>query len=274
MIELGKQSFRKVLRIIRTQNNKNLFWWQGPPYNAGDWVGPFLYKAITSNEPHFRKASNKSLSTVYLTVGSLARWFCEDSIVWGSGIIERNEDFWQPYQTLAVRGPHTRDRFLELGYSCPEIYGDPAILMPKFYKPEQAVEYKLGIIPHYSNFDQAIEYYGKDEDTLVIDIKLPLKEVIKKILSCKSIVSSSLHGLIFAHSYKIPAGYIEFTSKPGGDGVKFMDYYASGKIMSVPEALILNNKVPVIELEQHAISSPMPDLDPLLDPLLAACPFK
>ena len=107
----------------------------------------------------------------------------------------------------------------------------------------------------------------------MIDIRWPLEEVIKTTLSCACIVSSSLHGLIFAHSYGIPAAQVEFADKPGGDGIKFLDYYAAGGIQTPERPLIIEQKISIIEFEQYVSDSPQPNLVPLIDPLLEACPF-
>src|SRR5699024_7687362 len=53
-----------------------------------------------------------------------------------------------------------------------------------------------------------------------------IEEVVKQICSCEYILSTSLHGLIVAHAYSIPAlwlkkGYIDT------DGFKFKDYFSS-----------------------------------------------
>jgi hypothetical protein len=40
-------------------------------------------------------------------------------------------------------------------------------------------------------------------------------------------VSSSLHGIILAHAYGIPVAWTEFSTGLKGDGVKFLDHYAS-----------------------------------------------
>ena len=274
MSELAKNCIRGVLRTIRKRSDTNLFWWKGPPYNAGDWTGPYLYKAITNNEPTYKESSNRSLSTVFFTVGSLTRWICEDSIIWGSGLLDRDEVFWRPYETVAVRGPYTRDRFHELGYPCPSLYGDPAILLPRYLKiPCQQIRHKIGIIPHYSNIQEVSKNFGQNDDFHIVDIRWPLEKVIQAILTCHYVISSSLHGLIFSHSYGIPAARVEFMTKVGGDGVKFDDYYAAGGVYNKLAPLVITGKIGSVELEQYVESSPQPDLEPLIEPLLKSCPF-
>jgi pyruvyltransferase len=51
--------------------------------------------------------------------------------------------------------------------------------------------------------------------------------VIDDIASCDAIASSSLHGVITANAYGIPAAWLEFSSKIGGDGMKYIDYFQS-----------------------------------------------
>ena len=172
-----------------------------------------------------------------------------------------------------MRGPYTRERFLELGYPCPPVYGDPAILLPKYFQVSQSVACRIGIVPHYSNIQQVNQIYDLDPEVCVIDIRWPLGKVIKTIHSCASIVSSSLHGLIFAYSYGIPAAQVEFTALPGGDGVKFLDYYAAGGIKTLHKPLIIDHKFAILELGQYLSCSPQTNLEPLVGPLLEACPF-
>ena len=55
------------------------------------------------------------------------------------------------------------------------------------------------------------------------------------------IISSSLHGIIIAHSYGIPAAWWKPTDRLCGDGSKFRDYALSVDIDLTPEKNI--NKV-------------------------------
>src|SRR5690606_13222558 len=52
------------------------------------------------------------------------------------------------------------------------------------------------------------------------------KEVISEISSCTCIVSSSLHGLIVADSYRIPTAWMILSDKINGGPFKYNDYYS------------------------------------------------
>ena len=69
------------------------------------------------------------------------------------------------------------------------------------------------------------------QNVCVIDICSDLNVIFQQINNCKCILSSSLHGLIFADSYGIPNIHILFSDTIGGGEYKFKDYYS---VFSVP----------------------------------------
>ncbi len=166
----------------------------------------------------------------YLCIGSILQWHTKpNSIIWGTGFREPSK-VCKPFSILAVRGPLTRQCLIGQGYDCPEIYGDPALLLPKFYKPKQILQkYEIGIIPHFSELKE-IKREITGENIHIIDIQNYQKwtDFIDEILSCKVILSSSLHGLIVADAYNVPNLWTKFTSYCAeADGFKFHDYYLS-----------------------------------------------
>jgi pyruvyltransferase len=218
----------------------SLFWWSEPRLmskkkeNYGDLLSKYLVGHISGKavkwvhpkkQPWFQLNKKHFLGT-----GSIIHHVNKFSIVWGSGII----DEFQPIENAefcAVRGPETRRRLINLGYKCPEIYGDPALLLPNYYKPAIKKKYKLGIIPHYTDFKMISTLYANLEGIKVIDIMtMNVEEKTNEILACEKIVSSSLHGIIIPHAYNIPALWIPFSKKPFGSGIKYFDYLKSVEI--------------------------------------------
>ena len=85
-----------------------------------------------------------------MIIGSILDRGTKSSIIWGAGLIsEDSEPIEIPKKIYAVRGPKTREKLLKSGIDCPEIYGDPALLLPKIYNPKIEKKYELGVIPHY-----------------------------------------------------------------------------------------------------------------------------
>ena len=54
-----------------------------------------------------------------------------------------------------------------------------------------------------------------------------IENLADEIVSCDIILSSSLHGIIFAHSYGIPAYHVQFKDFFNNGNYKFNDYYSS-----------------------------------------------
>lgn len=167
---------------------------------------------------------NRNEQGKLLAIGSVMSALRKNDVVWGTGVIRNKKIFVPPgAKFLAVRGPITRT-LLHKG-DVPEIYGDPAILLPLIYKPEVKKKYKLGIIPHY--VDKNLLYLKGQPDIWekIIDIQQDWKKVIEDILECEEILSSSLHGIIAAEAYGVPAAWAKWSDNIIGGGLKFQDYF-------------------------------------------------
>jgi len=209
------------------------YWSKGDrqKHNFGDLLSRFVVEKISKRKVRLINPSNRWYRKVfkhYFAIGSILCRANENSLVWGSGIIKKDENV-KKAKFIAVRGPKTRNRLLELGYKVPEVYGDPGLLTNIFYQPKNIVKrFKVGVIPHYVDYIEIKENYKNENDVLVINLMCnSVEEVIDKMLSCEKIISTSLHGVIVAHSYKIPALWFKYSDKLAGDDVKFYDYYES-----------------------------------------------
>jgi pyruvyltransferase len=113
------------------------------------------------------------------------------------------------------------------------VIGDPGLIISDILPYAKSNQYKLGIIPHESEIlDNRLNLIKLNQENILIISprrKNP-KDVLKDIVSCEYIVSSSLHGLIVADSYNIPNGRIKLNDLNNLDNsidYKFKDYYSS-----------------------------------------------
>ena len=247
------------------------FWCRYPSQqNFGDGLTPWLVKKITGQHPGFLWPAEPVLK--HLVVGSIICYSNEFTSVWGAGILQAGDPVSPKASLLAVRGPLTRARALSCGAACPEVYGDPALLLPQFYQPQPTgATYKLGIVPHYLDKPLVAARRVPSPDIFTVDIQRPVEEVINAIAACRYILSSSLHGLVAAQVYEIPALWVKFSDRPHGDGSKFHDYFLSTG--QEPYSPLSVTKVWDGLLEWvHRIPPPRLEID--LDPLWQACPFR
>lgn len=272
----------------QTANRKPipLFYWSERRFifkekeNYGDLLAKYLVEKITGKDIKWvhpkKQAWYKWDKTNYLAIGSIIHHATKDSIVWGSGIINHKQEVAKA-DFRAVRGPKTREYLMKLGYDCPEVYGDPALLLLEFYNPEVEKKYKFGVIPHYHDLALAREIFDNKPDTLVIDLMtLDVEEITQQIMSCEKTISSSLHGLIVSHAYNIPSIWVEFSKKIFGDGVKYLDYFESVELKPYdPPFLRKEEFIDPNSFFEIFPSIPAPGkMKELQMGLMAACPFN
>ena len=237
--------------------------------NLGDSMNVPLVEYITGEQPNAIKRTDEiyKVEVIYLVIGSCLQLSHKNTIVWGAGYISENSKVVEvPKAIYAVRGPKTCRRLHEQGITCPEVFGDPALLYPRYYKPKVQKKYKLGIVPHYVDKCLAKEY----EDVLIVDVQGSVNKVVNQILSCKYIASSSLHGLIVADAYGIPSTWIEYSKRVVGRGFKFWDYFSSvGRKLESP--LQIDARTTIKDIMDRFYEY---DIEIDLDKLYNACPFK
>lgn len=248
------------------------------PHNWGDDLNCFLAEAISGGRATVKNKSFLDLLPVknYVCIGSTLEYMPDrHTIVWGAGAQYGERPLRvRPQQVLAVRGRLTRRFLLNQGIDCPEVYGDPALLLPRFHRPEVRADYRVGFIPHKADRDNVFvkEYVGKHDDALFIDFTRygDWREVADKICRCGMILSSSLHGLIAADAYGIPNAWIRLSDRVEGGEFKFKDYFSAvgrrSDVLNIDCAIGTN-------LPETAVRAWRPiDFDDR--PLWQACPFR
>lgn len=191
--------------------------------NVGDNLTPYIIKKITGKDPVY--AMGGSNYPHYILSGSMLNHANEYSTVWGAGLASMTDGVNPDVRMLAVRGPISRMRAISCYAKCPSVYGDPAMILPELYQPKREKRHDIGVIGHYVDQFRVNEWYR--DKAHIINVLQPVESFVDDVVSCERVISSSLHGIIIAHAYGVPATWAKFSDSIGGDGTKYRDYYLS-----------------------------------------------
>ncbi len=200
--------------------------------------------------------------------------------IWGTGFVrykEKDTKFYKKNTVIcAVRGELSKKRVETiLGHPINAPMGDAGILASYLLDDMPSKKYDVGVIAHYKEQDEPIfqELLDRFPNSTFIDVKDTPLNVTKKIAQCKSIISSSLHGLIIADSLRVPNRHIVVTDKLLGDGYKFDDYYSAYGIEHSFTDMSKNPLFPLDEvISQYKITDEM--VNQKKQELLEAFPYK
>jgi pyruvyltransferase len=277
---LNGTTYFKSKNIVLVDDAIPLTYWTVTP-NFGDLLSPYLVEKITGtaikstpiSPGHKRKFSLRKPPFSYFAIGSIISRANANSVVWGSGAFgtETEGSLHKKATYLAVRGPLTRNLLRIYGINCPEIYGDPALLLPCIFNPTVEKKYKVGVILRWA--ETSWNDVQADSDVKKIYLGTDNMEgTLTDILSCEKIISSSLHGIILADAYGIPSAWLGSTT-PKGLEFKFYDYFLSVGKLQKPQHFDFS--VPM--LTWTAISQCIRFNEQLIEfdarKLLEACPF-
>lgn len=204
---------------LRTRTIRG-YWWDEVP-NFGDLLTPLLlpHYGVVPIRHHPDQARLAG-------VGSVLEHFDESfsGIIWGSGSILGDPIGFPQARVLGVRGRLTQEL---LGAPDSIALGDPGLLIREVV-PAREPAYDAVFVPHYLHRGDAFftrmaaEWPGR---TAVVDVAWHPRRVARMIARARCVVSSSLHGMILADSYRIPTVRIVSREDPlYGHDFKFRDH--------------------------------------------------
>jgi pyruvyltransferase len=252
------------LRRIIFPNRINVYYWKRNDGrdNVGDVLSRVIFdfvSTLNNKNPNALISKTKRI----MVIGSIIGLADQRLVVWGSGLLHNNSV--EPIKGIpldirAVRGPKTREILVKNGFRCPQNFGDPGILLPLFYNPSVEKKVKFKVIPHHLKEIN----YRKNECSfeIISTITADWKAFILSILEAEFIISSSLHGIILAEAYGVPAILL---NEVEGSLFKYEDYYQSTNrktfkiASSIEEAILLGPEE-------------VPDLSPIQQKLLSSFP--
>ena len=190
-----------------------LYFWDARPTqgfsNFGDALSEALTERIIGHKVRVAKTpfcNDRKL----LGMGSILNYAKNDDIIWGTGRNGTKASHAHQFDYLdvrAVRGPLTRQFLLEKGVHCPEVYGDPTLLLPFLFpefKKSENPSREYVIIPHFSDEHLFLN------DPNVVSVKEHWEEVVKKILDSKFVIASALSGVIVAEAFAFVCDFVLF----------------------------------------------------------------
>jgi pyruvyltransferase len=227
-----------------------LYYWQQKDFvNFGDFLSVQIVEKIV-NEPVAIFRRGKTPGNKLLAVGSMLYFASDGDVIWGTGVNGKQLDpLAYQFHTLdirAVRGPLTRRFIMEnFHIDCPAVYGDPALLLPCLFpefKRQERPRFDYLVIYHYK---ERFDFPRKENVVFATD---PWDEIVRKICDSRFVISSSLHGIIVAEAFGIPARMLRVAEYE--PLFKYADYYAgTGRwsfdyATSVEEALEMGGESP------------------------------
>jgi pyruvyltransferase len=249
---------------------QHAFWCRIPSRpNFGDALTPWLIRRLAGRYPRFVMPDDPRAK--FFVCGSIVALAGPGCTVWGAGLINSDDAVSPAARFLAVRGPRTRARALACGADCPAVYGDPALLLPRLHAPQSVSRQEPGLVAHFSDRPRLDAAWVAAQGLRLIDIQQDTETVIDQVASCEWVMSSSLHGLIVAHAYGVPALWVRLRDLPSGDGTKFADHYeALGAPVPVPVTLQTHERLDRRRLERMAWCPSQVNTDTLW----RSCPFR
>jgi pyruvyltransferase len=204
------------------------------------------------------------------SVGSVVQFAGPGDVVWGAGVNGKSlgalRASLSALDVRAVRGPETRRELERRGATVPEVFGDPALLLPELWPAlldaTDRKRRRVLVAPNLREYrvERAIGGGARGGRT-VLKPQRPLGEVIRTIAESELVVGSSLHALIVAEALGVPAvGVVSAVEHP----FKYADYYGGTGRPGVRLAET------VAEALSGRFAAPAPQWDPL--PLLDAFP--
>ena len=269
----------RYLDIPAKKNKVNIFQYhperfgynlaQSQDINLGDSLGEVIIKFLLTQKGIDIDAT-VSRTKHFNCVGTNIHGSYQDATIWGSGIYppqSRAEAFCQKLShrkldIRAVRGPLTKKVLEDYGHHCPAVFGDPAILMPLIYNPNIEKKRHALVIPQ---FIKEKEFRDNHPDIHMVSMNTrDYKYVIDEIVASEIVITSSLHGIILAETYGIPAVF--FRGLPKYKDFKYYDWYQSTGRFDIPFS-------DTYEEALEITPPPVPDLTGLVKGLLDSFPY-
>lgn len=193
-------------------------------FHIADWlIGPDAYhrRGMT----HRDALGGDSVALVGSVIAALVN---SPVRVLGGGLINGNARTYAPEVRIdGVRGFLTQSVIERDAKRVPEVIGDPGMLLPRISPLPPRVNRKpLGFIIHDVDREEFARCYPEHLEDIV-DNYAARDDFVAQLARYDAVVSTSLHGCVFAHAYGVPVAPFTLTDKVFGGDFKFRDHYSA-----------------------------------------------
>lgn len=257
------------------------FWWDGKA-NFGDAAGPWLINKMTGKNV-INARNSRAIGVATPNIGSLFQMINYPRVdFWGCGLlyppnerqVERLRSLEQA-RIFAVRGEKTRETLQQMvGWEVPAVYGDPALLFPRYLQIEQRGHAAgVALIPHR----QHSKYFDTRDigNVELLSVADDVREVVTSIATSEVCVSTSLHGVIFAQAYGVPWVWLNVQDDElkGGE-FKFEDFFTTIDRDAVSRVDVSTHDLLALDVEDVATRAALPETLIDLDMLERSFPIS
>ena len=191
--------------------------------NAGDLLNTYLLRKLFPLAK--LNPSTKGRSQKLFLIGSTIDKAEKGDVIFGAGVWypERTNIFYKDLRVFGLRGPRTYDLLKKMGVDLKDVKFmiDPGVIAARIYesetKEQKGSNNRLLYIPHHAH---RIKNIRPRIDADFFDIDCKPEDFLGAIFKSSGVLTSSLHALIIANTFGIPAVLFSNTESM----FKFYDY--------------------------------------------------
>lgn len=237
----------------------DLFYWKpaGNRLNFGDHLAKIIVGKLLAEHGHMLEEETSAHRRL-LAIGSILHFADDGDVVWGSGINGKVDLAAHQFKNLdvrAVRGKLTRDFLVQRGIAVPDVYGDPALLLPHLFPGcfVKNIQTEYVVVPNLHD----LLLTQKSNMQHIVSPLWSWNRCVEQILKGELVIASSLHGLIIAEAYGVPARYLRLSEEESI--FKYNDYMSGTGRAEITPAFSIEEA-----LEMGGMAPPKFDPKPLL----------
>lgn len=252
-----------------------LFWSRGHEHNAGDWFSPLICERLSGRAVVYADPRRCDLAAAGSLLNRLNKshplhrlGFGRTLDIWGTGSLRAEDRLRRAHRLHALRGRLTLERCKPVEATPP--LGDPGLLAALLLDGPVDKRHRIGVIPHLAdrNHPEVAAFIESTPHAHRLDVTTPVAQLLAEMAACESVLSSGLHGLVFADALGIPNRRFTASGALLGGRHKFDDYYSVFELEDQPVRLA------ELDVETAFDGYARPGIEILKQGLLASFPFR